>query len=183
MFKVLLRNIFAFIVAMAMVPAAMALGGSSASGVEPGDGCEADPVTNPEGTLFKRAPGAPFSGVVMATYDNNTADVVIAGNELVQFGSGCTMQVAGKLTTIQRDDFDQFKGRDLVGICLSVLDQTNCDDVVTSNLEVLVGRNPAHLGDVVTVEIMGITPTSATTILTMFHSYIVALQHQMNSPP
>lgn len=149
MFKLLVRNIFAFIVAMAMVPAAMALSGQGASGVEPGDSCEADNLG-----LFKRAAGAPFSGTLTMIWDSASGDVSYFG-PVAQFGSTCTVQVTGKVAGIPLDAFQSFQGRDIARLCLKVEPlEGDCSGLDSDYMEVLTGKNPSVAGTAGSIEIM-----------------------------
>ena len=153
MYKTMIKTFFASILSLLMVSAAFALGGGGASSVEPGDSCEQDPTG--EGNLFKRAPGAPFSGNVLVSYDVNTAQATYSGT-IVQFGSTCSVTLTGKQDLVAPGDFNSFTGRDLRGLCLKVEPDGSgdCSGLDSVFMEVLTGKQPSRAGPSATVEIM-----------------------------
>ena len=150
MCRTIVKFIFVSLVSLVMVPTAFALGGGGASSTEPGDSCER---TLMDGSLFKRATGAPFSGEATATY---AAGEVNYGGTITQFGSGCAVTFAGFQEAVVKDDFDTFSGRDLKGLCLQVLSsEGDCSATDSIYMEVLTGRNPTRdIPGVATIEIM-----------------------------
>lgn len=140
MYKNMVKMIFVSILSLFMVPTAFALGGGGAGSTEPGGACE----DAGEG-MFSRAKGAPFQGTTTVTWNFDDATVGFRG-EATQFGTGCMVSfIGGFLNSISQEDFEALTARDLVGICITNVQESegntgDCSKKDSEFMETLVSN-------------------------------------------
>ena len=114
------QTVMAGLVFIAMTTSAFA--GGTATGVEPGGGCEAT-----LGGTFTKVTGAPYQGTASLTYDN-ISDEVSFTVTATKFGGTDQLVASGKQSTIGgADAFMSIKGSDLRGFCLNNIQQGPTD--------------------------------------------------------
>lgn len=119
--------------------AAGAFAGGTATGVEPGGGCEAA-----LGGTFTKVTGSPYQGTASLTYDVN-ADEVNFSVTATKFGGTDQLAASGKQSNINGSDaFLSLKGSDLRGFCLD-----NIDEGPTGYAEVLAASRLEYVTDTV----------------------------------
>ena len=121
----------------------MATGGASesggtATGVEPGGGCE----TTLGGT-FTKVTGSPYQGTASLTY--GSADEINFGVAATKFGGTDRLEATGKQSNVGGPDaFLSLKGSDLRGFCLN-----NITEGPTGYAEVLAASRLDYVTDTV----------------------------------